>query len=77
VASGMLTFRGHRTNLIIILGMMQVAKKIPFDDPQVLNLCRAAYITSNLIILGIYMYIKVVIDKKKGTLQRGQDIRTI
>ncbi|KAK4239235.1 inorganic phosphate transporter Pho88 [Achaetomium macrosporum] len=53
------------TNLIIILGMMQVAKKIPFDDPQVLNLCRAAYIASNLIILGIYMYIKMVIDKKK------------
>jgi hypothetical protein len=48
--------------------MMQVAKKIPFDDPTVLNLCRAAYVASNLIILGIYLYIKVVIDKKKGML---------
>ncbi|KAJ4288822.1 phosphate transporter (Pho88) [Collariella sp. IMI 366227] len=53
------------TNLIIILGMMQVSKKINFDDPNVLNLCRAFYITSNLIILSIYIYIKLVVDKKK------------
>ena len=46
--------------------MMQVAKKIPFDDPNVLNMCRALYIGSNLIIMGIYLYIKTVIDKKKG-----------
>ncbi|KAL1854908.1 hypothetical protein VTK73DRAFT_8639 [Phialemonium thermophilum] len=53
------------TNLLIILGMMQVSKKIPFDDPNVLNMCRAAYVLSNLVILGIYLYIKSVIDKKK------------
>ncbi|KAK4130271.1 inorganic phosphate transport PHO88 [Trichocladium antarcticum] len=53
------------TNLIIILGMMQVAKKIPFEDPNVLNICRAVYIASNLIILAINLYIKVVVDKKK------------
>lgn len=53
------------TNLLIILGMMQVAKKIPFDDPTVLNLCRAAYAASNVIILGIYLYIKTVVDRKK------------
>jgi hypothetical protein len=57
----------RRTNLVIILGMMQVAKKIPFDDPQVLNICRAVYIASNLIILAVNFYIKTVIDKKKGT----------
>lgn len=45
---------------------MQIAKRIPFDDPNVLDLCRAAYIASNVIILGIYLYIKSVIDKKKG-----------
>lgn len=56
----------RRTNLLIILGMMQVAKKIPFDDPTVLNLCRAAYAASNVIILGIYLYIKTVVDRKKG-----------
>ncbi len=46
--------------------MMQVAKRIPFDDPNVLNICRALYVASNLIILGIYLYIKTTIDKKKG-----------
>ncbi|EGS24043.1 putative inorganic phosphate transporter protein [Thermochaetoides thermophila DSM 1495] len=53
------------TNLIIIFGMMQVSKKIPFDDPNVLNMCRAAYLASNLIILCISLYIKSVVDKKK------------
>ena len=46
--------------------MMQVAKKIPFDDPDVLNICRAVYVASNVIILSIYIYIKTVVDKKKG-----------
>ncbi|KAK4038889.1 inorganic phosphate transporter Pho88 [Parachaetomium inaequale] len=53
------------TNLVIILGMMQVAKRIPFEDPNVLNICRGVYIASNLIILSIYIYIKLAIDKKK------------
>ena len=48
--------------------MMQVSKKIPFDNPDVLNLCRAGYALSNVIILGIYLYIKTIIDKKKGML---------
>lgn len=46
--------------------MIQVAKKVPFDDPNVLNAVRALYAISNLIILGIYYYIKLQIDKKKG-----------
>jgi Phosphate transport (Pho88) len=57
------------TNLVIILGVMQLAKKIPFENPMILNACRAAYIISNLIILGISLYIKAVVDKKKGTLR--------
>lgn len=47
--------------------MMQVAKKVPFDDPNVLNMCRGAYALSNVIILCIYWYINSVIDRKKGT----------
>ena len=47
--------------------MMQVAKRIPFEDPNVLNICRGIYIASNLIILAINIYIKITIDKKKGT----------
>lgn len=57
----------NSTNLVIILVMMQASKKIPFDDPNVLNGVRALYIISNLIIFGVYMYTKMQIDKKKGT----------
>jgi len=44
--------------------MMQLSKKIPFDDPMVLNGCRALYVISNVIILGLYFYSKLQIDKK-------------
>lgn len=54
--------------MIIILGMMQVSKKIPFDDPQVLLGVRAVYIVSNIFILGVYLYIQQQINKKKGAL---------
>ncbi|KAI1812713.1 inorganic phosphate transport PHO88 [Poronia punctata] len=53
------------TNLIIILGMMQVSKKIPFDDPTVLNGVRALYLASNLIIAAIYGYVLLQINKKR------------
>lgn len=53
------------TNLVIILVMMQVSKKIPFDDPSVLNAVRALYVISNVLIAGIYFYVKLQIDKKK------------
>ncbi|KUI62547.1 Inorganic phosphate transport protein PHO88 [Cytospora mali] len=53
------------TNIVIILGMMQVAKKVPFEDPDVLNIVRGIYLLSNLIIMGFYAYIKTQIDKKK------------
>ena len=58
------------TNLVIILVMMQVSKKIPFDDPSVLNAVRALYVVSNVLIAGIYFYVKLQIDKKKGTRTR-------
>ncbi|KAI0901174.1 inorganic phosphate transport PHO88 [Annulohypoxylon nitens] len=53
------------TNIIIILGMMQVSKRIPFEDPNVLNIVRAIYITSNVIIASIYFYTQIQINKKK------------
>ncbi|KAI9763042.1 MAG: hypothetical protein M4579_000106 [Chaenotheca gracillima] len=53
------------TNLVVILVMMQVSKKIPFDDPMVLNGVRTLYVVSNLIIVGIYVYIQSAINKKK------------
>ena len=47
--------------------MMQVSKKVPFDDPQVLFGVRLLYVVSNLIIGGIYLYVQMQINKKKGT----------
>lgn len=56
----------YSTNLVIILGMMQVSKKIPFDDPQVLLGVRILYVVSNLIIFGVYYYCSMKIAQKKG-----------
>ncbi|PHH88823.1 hypothetical protein CDD83_6992 [Cordyceps sp. RAO-2017] len=53
------------TNLIIILGMMQVSKRIPFDDPTVLTAVRGLYIASNLLIAALYLYIQTRINKNK------------
>lgn len=47
-------------------GFMQISKKIPFDDPNVLNGVRALYIVSNIIIAGIYFYVQQQINKKNG-----------
>ncbi|EEQ91836.1 hypothetical protein RJZ56_000838 [Blastomyces dermatitidis] len=52
-------------NLAIILVMMQVSKKIPFDNPSVLLGVRAMYICSNILILGLYLYVRSQINKKK------------
>jgi len=55
------------TNLVIILGMMQVSKKIPFEDPNVLLGVRILYVASNLLIAGVYFYCGTKINKKKGS----------
>jgi uncharacterized membrane protein len=46
--------------------MMQVSKKVAFEDPNVLMAVRALYIVSNLVIAGIYLYVQAQINKKKG-----------
>jgi len=50
-----------------MLFFMQLSKKVPFDDPTVLNGVRAAYVLSNLIILGVYLYVGSKINAKKGS----------
>lgn len=55
---------------------MQVSKKIPFEDPMVLNLVRALYVVSNLIIAGVYFYVQAQINKKKGE-QRAEQPRRL
>jgi hypothetical protein len=48
---------------------MQVSKRIPFDDPQVLLGVRILYVASNLLIFGLYYYIGLKIKAKRGKLQ--------
>lgn len=50
--------------------MMQVSKRIPFEDPSVLIGVRVVYITSNVLIAAVYLYIMFQINKKKGTWTR-------
>ncbi|WWD18136.1 hypothetical protein CI109_102585 [Kwoniella shandongensis] len=52
------------TNLVISLGAMQVARRIPMEDPQVLTYLRIGYIASQVISLAIYYYITLKIRKR-------------
>lgn len=52
------------TNLGIMLFMMQVSKKINFEDPQTLLYVRGLYLLSNAIIVGLYLYAKMQVNKK-------------
>lgn len=49
-----------------LIHKQQVSKKIPLEDPNTMNLVRAGYVLSNLIIAGIYAYTHFIINKKKG-----------
>jgi len=51
-------------NLVISLGAMQLARKIPFDDPLVLNYVRIGYVVSQIIMLGVYYYVSLAIKRK-------------
>lgn len=46
--------------------MMQLAKRIPFENPDVLLMVRGLYILSNVLILGLYIYTQSKINAKKG-----------
>ncbi|KAF7370898.1 Pho88 superfamily [Mycena sanguinolenta] len=50
--------------LVISLGVMQVARRIPFEDPEVLFYTRIGYVTVQAVVLGIYYYVSMAIKKK-------------
>ncbi|RDX41835.1 inorganic phosphate transporter [Lentinus brumalis] len=52
------------TNLIISLGAMQLAKRVPFDDPEVLTYVRIAYVVTQVTVLAVYYYVGQQIKKK-------------
>jgi len=59
-----------------MLGMMQVSKKIPMEDPNTMNLIRAGYLLSNAIIISIYAYCHFIINKKKGSRSSSPHAKT-
>ncbi|KTW26599.1 hypothetical protein T552_02608 [Pneumocystis carinii B80] len=52
------------TNLMIILGTMQISKRINFDDPEVLFYIRCLCIASNVIIALVYYLCYISIRRK-------------
>ncbi|GAA5894969.1 hypothetical protein JCM5296_000928 [Sporobolomyces johnsonii] len=52
------------TNLMVSLGAMQVARKIDFEDPQVLLAVRCLYVFTQLLSLGIYYWATLKIKQK-------------
>ncbi|KAK6534405.1 hypothetical protein TWF281_005729 [Arthrobotrys megalospora] len=52
------------SNIVVVLGLMQVAKKIPFEDENVLWAVRGLYILSNIVIVCLYLYVGKQIKKK-------------
>ncbi|KAG9047283.1 hypothetical protein FS837_002591 [Tulasnella sp. UAMH 9824] len=51
-------------NLAVSLGAMQLARKIPFEDPDVLMYVRIAYVSVQLVILATYYFTSQTIKKK-------------
>lgn len=52
--------------MAIMFFFFQVSKKIPFEDPMVLNGARAAYVLSNVLMFGMYYYIYMRVEKQKS-----------
>jgi len=52
------------TNLLVSLGAMQIARKIPLEDPDVLNYVRIGYVSVQLLVISIHFYVSYVIKKK-------------
>ncbi|KAF8604495.1 putative PHO88-involved in phosphate transport [Ceratobasidium sp. AG-I] len=52
------------TNLMVSLGAMQVARKIPFDDPEVLFYVRVGYVAAQVICLATFFFVSYKIKAK-------------
>ncbi|KAI9457036.1 inorganic phosphate transporter [Boletus coccyginus] len=51
-------------NIVISLGAMQIARRIPFDDPVILNYVRLGYVLSQIIIIGTYFFVSYKVKQK-------------
>ena len=57
---------GMVTNLAIILGSMQLSKRLDWEDKQLLTNIRLLYLASNIIVFSLFAYIYTQIQKKQG-----------
>ena len=39
-----------------------MARRIPFDDPQVLTYVRIAYVATQITVLGVYYYVGTIVS---------------
>ncbi|KAK9323904.1 inorganic phosphate transporter Pho88 [Lipomyces orientalis] len=52
------------SNMMLMFGLMQVSKKIPFDDPMIVFYARVVYLVSNIFIFSLYFFARYKISKK-------------
>ncbi|KAK9374208.1 inorganic phosphate transporter Pho88 [Lipomyces chichibuensis] len=52
------------TNMVLMFALMQVSKKIPFEDPMVVFYARIIYLASNVFIFSLYLLARYQINKK-------------
>ncbi|KAK9383536.1 inorganic phosphate transporter Pho88 [Kockiozyma suomiensis] len=52
------------SNMVLMFGLMQLSKKIPFEDPMVVFYARCAYLASNVIIFTVYLYARIKVASK-------------
>jgi hypothetical protein len=50
---------GNQLKAVVYNWTVSVARKIPFDDPQILLYVRVAYVVVQVIILGTYYYVSM------------------
>ncbi|KDN46999.1 putative PHO88-involved in phosphate transport [Tilletiaria anomala UBC 951] len=52
------------TNMALMFGAMQVAKKIPFDDnPEIVVYARLGYVSAQLLCLGVFYYCSIRVKR--------------
>jgi hypothetical protein len=52
------------TQMVLSLGLMQLGKKIPFENPQVLDYVRIGYVTAQVIALGVLYFTSVKVSDR-------------
>ncbi|AOA64894.1 Putative phosphate transport protein [Komagataella phaffii CBS 7435] len=52
------------SNIVLSLVMMQVSRQLDFENESVVFYVRAAYVTTTLIVLGTYLFVRLKIQSK-------------